>query len=109
MTLSDRVCRPCRRGTPPLAAAEARRLLDELPQWTLAADAKSIERTFAFKGFTPALVLVQRIGALAEEQGHHPDIAFGWGYARIVFTTHDIGGLHDNDFIMAAKVDRLAG
>jgi 4a-hydroxytetrahydrobiopterin dehydratase len=93
----------------PLTLAEAEGLLREAPAWTLTAGATRIERTFRFPDFAAALALVQRIGALAEAEGHHPDVSFGWGYCRVVFYTHKIGGLHENDFIMATKVDRLAG
>jgi 4a-hydroxytetrahydrobiopterin dehydratase len=93
---------------PPLARPEAERLLAETPGWTLDESATRIERTFSFPDFAAAFTLVGRIASLSEEEGHHPDIAFGWGYCRVVFYTHKIKGLHENDFIMAAKVNRLA-
>ncbi len=109
MALTGKKCVPCRGGIPPLPRADAEQLLAETPGWTLDAKATSIERTFRTKEFADALALVDRVGALAEAEGHHPDISFGWGYCRILFQTHKIKGLHENDFIMAAKVNALAG
>jgi 4a-hydroxytetrahydrobiopterin dehydratase len=105
--LTEKSCVPCRGGVPPLAEDEARQLLAQTPGWDLR-DGRRIERTFKFRSFRDALAFVAQVGGLAEEEGHHPDITFGWGYATISFHTHKIGGLHENDFIMAAKVDQLA-
>ena len=76
--------------------------------WALEDEAHRIERTFRFKNFREALSFVQKVGELAEAEGHHPDISFGWGYATVSLRTKKIKGLHENDFIMAAKIDRLA-
>src|SRR5205823_6565585 len=100
---------PAGAGVPPVSRAEAERRLRETPGWTLDADATRIERTFKTADFAAALALVEQIAAIAEAEGHHPDIGFGWGYCRVVFYTHKIKGLHENDFIMAAKVNALAG
>jgi 4a-hydroxytetrahydrobiopterin dehydratase len=108
MALTAKSCTPCRGGVPPLGRADAERLIAEAPGWTLDPDATRIERTFKFPDFASALALVDRVGALAEAEGHHPDINFGWGYCRIVFQTHKIKGLHENDFIMAAKVNEMS-
>ena len=108
MSLTAKQCTPCRGGVPPLSRAEAERLLRETPGWTLAADATRIERTFTTDDFACALRLVEKIAEVAEVEGHHPDVSFGWGYCRVVFYTHKIKGLHENDFIMAAKVNDLA-
>ena len=108
MGLTAKTCTPCRGGDAPLSRAEAEDLLRDTPGWTLADDAGRIERTFHVPDFAAALVLVERVAALAEAEGHHPDVAFGWGYCRVVFYTHKIKGLHENDFIMAAKVNQLA-
>ena len=108
MSLTAKTCTPCRGGVPPLGPSEAERLLPEIPGWTLTEHATRIERTFQLPDFARALALVEKIATLAEAEGHHPDIAFGWGYCRVVFYTHKIKGLHENDFIMAAKVNRLA-
>ncbi len=108
MALTAKTCTPCRGGVPPLDRAEAERLLAETPGWTLTDGATRIERTFTFSDFAGALRLVEKIAALAEAEGHHPDITFGWGYCRVVLYTHKIKGLHENDFILAAKVNQLA-
>ena len=107
MTLEDRHCVPYRGGVAPLDAEAATRLLAETPGWALIHDANRIERRVATRDFARALALVDRIGALAEAEGHHPDIAFGWGYCRIELYTHKIKGLHENDFILAAKINAL--
>ena len=71
-------------------------------------NAHRIEKTFRFGNFREALAFVQKVGELAEAEGHHPDISFGWGYGTVSLRTKKINGLHENDFIMAAKIDRLA-
>ena len=90
------------------SAQEAETPLAEAPEWALKDEAHRIERTFRFKNFREALSFVQKVGELAEAEGHHPDISFGWGYATVSLRTKKIKGLHENDFIMAAKIDRLA-
>jgi 4a-hydroxytetrahydrobiopterin dehydratase len=107
MSLEAKQCVPCRGGIPPLPRADAERLLAQTPGWSLNDAATQIERAFRFEDFAGALAFVNRVGELAEAEDHHPDIAFGWGYCRVVFQTHKIKGLHENDFIMAAKVNRL--
>jgi 4a-hydroxytetrahydrobiopterin dehydratase len=106
--LAGKTCTACRGGEPPLDRAEAERYLRETPGWTLMDEGKRIERSFKLKNFREALALVNRIGELAEEEGHHPDINLGWGYVTVSLHTHKIKGLHENDFIMAAKINRLA-
>ena len=106
--LATKTCVPCRGGVPPMPKDEAESYLREAPGWALQGDATRIERTFKLKNFKEALVLVNRIGALAEDEGHHPDITFGWGYVTVSLHTHKIKGLHENDFIMAAKINGLA-
>ncbi len=105
--LATRTCVACEGGVAPLTAIEAGVLLRQLDDWVLAADALSISKTFAFPDFATALAFVNEVGAIAESEGHHPDIAFGWGKATISLTTHAIGGLSENDLILAAKVDRI--
>lgn len=105
--LAQRNCVPCRGGTPILTRDAAERLRAEVPDWMLEDDARRIERRFGFKTFAAAYAFVSRVAAVAEEEGHHPDISFGWGYASVSLQTHVIGGLHANDFIVAAKIDRL--
>ena len=110
--LCDLKCAPCRGGIPPLTREEIAPLLAQVPEWNLSGDARSISRAWAFKNFSEAEALAlsfgPKVGALAEEEGHHPDVAYGWGYYRITLMTHAINGLHQNDFILAAKIDRLA-
>ncbi len=105
--LNQRVCVACEGGTPPLARAQAEAYVPQVPDWTLSEDAKSISRTFRFKDFKKALVFVQKVAAVAEAEGHHPDIHWSWNRVRLEHTTHAIKGLSDNDFILAAKIDRI--
>jgi len=108
ITLVHKTCTPCRGGVPPLTPLEAEAFLVQAPEWVLMDEARRIERTFRFGNFRDALAFVQGVGELAEAQGHHPDISFGWGYATVSLRTKKIKGLHENDFIMAAKIDHLA-
>ena len=82
-TLAGKTCVPCRGGIPPLTRDEAQRLQAQAPDWQLADDAPRIERTFQFRNFRESLAFVQEVGELAETEGHHPDISFGWGYATV--------------------------
>jgi 4a-hydroxytetrahydrobiopterin dehydratase len=105
-TLADKSCTPCRGGIPPLAPDETRQFHAQAPDWDLRDDAHRIERRFRFRNFREALDFVDVVGALAEAEGHHPDVNFGWGYVNVSLQTKKIGGLHENDFIMAGKIDR---
>ncbi|MGE5487613.1 MAG: 4a-hydroxytetrahydrobiopterin dehydratase [bacterium] len=105
-SLADRQCVPCRGGIPPLAGEPLADLSRQTPAWTVV-DGHHIERTWKFPDFRQALAFVNRIGALAEEQGHHPDIFLTWGEVRVKIFTHKIDGLSESDFILAAKIDRL--
>ena len=104
--LASKTCVPCKGGVPPLAGEELARLAREVPQWKVV-DAHHIVRTFKFPDFNQALAFVNKVGAIAEEQGHHPDILLGWGKAEITTWTHKINGLTESDFILAAKIDRI--
>ncbi len=107
--LAEKTCTPCRGGVPPLTPEEAERLRAEgAPEGALLDGAARIERTYRFRDFRAAFAFVARAAELAEVEGHHPDIGFGWGYATVSLRTKKIKGLHENDFIMAAKLDRLA-
>jgi len=106
--LADKTCVPCRGGVPPLKGAELKKLHRIIPSWTVANE-HHIKREFRFPDFKRALDFVNRVGALAEEQGHHPDILLAWGKAEITLWTHKIDGLTESDFIMAAKIDRIFG
>jgi 4a-hydroxytetrahydrobiopterin dehydratase len=107
MNLSEKACVPCQGGIPPLDVEEAERLLAQTPGWSLIQDNTRLEKRFTFNNFSSALAFVNRVGEIAEEEGHHPDISLGWGYANVVYFTHKIGGLHENDFVMAAKTNNL--
>ena len=107
MGLSSKTCIPCKGGIPPLTRKETEKFLAETPGWVLREEPVRIERAFQLKDFASALRFINQVGELAESEGHHPDITFGWGYCTVAFYTHKINGLHENDFIMAAKVDQL--
>ena len=93
----------------PLTIAKAQKLMPELAsQWQLAADARSIRREFKFKDFYRTMSFVNALAHVANIEDHHPDLEAGYNYCRVLFTTHAIGGLSENDFICAAKIDRIA-
>ena len=104
--LADKRCVPCRGGTPPLKGEALHALALQVPDWKLI-DEHHITKTFLFPDFKTALGFVNRVGAVAEEEGHHPDLALAWGRVDVKTYTHKIGGLTESDFILAAKVDRL--
>lgn len=108
MDLTAKKCVACEGGIPPLSGALLKKYLGEVKGWALAEDGEKIRKEFAFPDFKSALAFVDKVGARAEEEGHHPDIRLGWGKAIIELTTHAIGGLSENDFILAAKIDALA-
>ena len=105
--LAKKQCIPCQGGVPPLAGGELRRLSEELGNRWQVVDGHHLEKTFSFPDFNGALLFTNRIGALAEEQDHHPEISFSWGWVKIVLWTHKIDGLTESDFIWAAKADEL--
>ena len=109
MTLADRTCIPCRGGVPPMERGRAEQLLNELgADWQLRENGHLVlEKTYRFKDFLEALDFVNRVGALAQEQAHHPDIYLTWGRVTVRIWTHKIKGLTESDFILAAKCDRL--
>jgi 4a-hydroxytetrahydrobiopterin dehydratase len=103
--LATRKCGPCERGTPPLAGAELDRLYRQLEGWSLV-NGERLEKAYRFADFATALAFVNRLGAVAEAEGHHPDLELGWGRVKVTLWTHSVGGLSENDFILAAKADR---
>ena len=105
--LASKTCTPCRGGIPPLTREQAELFHAQAPDWQLPEEAHRIERSFRFRNFREALTFVQEIGELAEAEGHHPNISFGWGNATVSLQTKKIKGLHENDFIMATKIDRI--
>ena len=107
--LATRTCAPCRGGIPPLDAQAVERHLSQVLAWQLRDSSARLERRFAFEDFAEAFAFVGQVARIAEAEQHHPDVTFGWGYATFSLQTHAINGLHDNDFIVAAKIDCLAG
>jgi 4a-hydroxytetrahydrobiopterin dehydratase len=106
MSLADETCQPCRGGVPPLGAAALAPLAAQVPAWTVVRG-HHLRREFEFPDFATALAFVNRIGAEAEKQGHHPDLELAWGRVAVTLFTHKIDGLAEADFVMAAKIDRL--
>lgn len=105
--LSDQSCEPCRGGIPPLGSAAIAELLAQLgTNWQVIAE-HHLQKEFTFPDFKSALTFTNQVGALAEEQGHHPDLHLSWGKVEITIWTHKIDGLHQSDFILAAKIDKL--
>ena len=98
---------PCRGGIPPLTEEKARDYAAATPAWALLEKGTRLVRRFEFRDFRAAMGFVNRVADLAEEEGHHPDIAIHWNKVELTLWTHKIGGLHENDFILAAKIDRL--
>ncbi len=87
---------------------EATAMLTHVTGWSLSSDKKKISKQFKFKDFAEAMVFANKIAPIAEAEGHHPDLAIGWGKTAVELTTHAIGGLSENDFILAAKIDAIA-
>jgi 4a-hydroxytetrahydrobiopterin dehydratase len=106
--LATQHCEPCEKGTPPLSEQEAAALASEVPDWDRDGNRK-LRREFSFDNFRDAFGFVARAALLAEAEQHHPDIELGWGRAAFELTTHAASGLTRNDFVMAARIDRLAG
>ena len=102
--LAKKSCVPCKGGTPPLKGGEIVPLLVQVEGWEVV-DEHHLRKTFRFKDFKATLDFVNRVGAIAEQEGHHPDISFGWGKATCEIWTHKINGLTESDFVLAAKVN----
>lgn len=107
MSLAEKTCTPCQGGVQPMGADEAKRHLSEVPGWELTHEATRIRRDLKLKDFRAALDVVNRVGELAEQENHHPEIAFGYGHVTVEIWTHKINGLHENDFILAAKINNV--
>lgn len=105
--LSEKKCVPCESGAPALNAQAIAALLGAVSGWSLAHDTKSIHKTVTFKDWKDAHVFVDRVSDIAESENHHPDVQLSWGRVRVSLTTHSIGGLSENDFILAAKIDSI--
>lgn len=108
-TLAKMTCSACRGDEPPLTDQELEEYLPQVPQWELIEEdgVKKLRRSFTFSNFVEALAFTNDVGKVAEEEGHHPIITLTWGRATVTWYTHKIKGLHENDFIMAAKTDGL--
>ena len=104
--LAGRQCVPCRGGVPPLPSEEVAKLQAQLDGWEVVAE-HHLRKEYKFEDFKAAQAFVNRVGEVAEEQWHHPDICYGWGRAEVTIWTHKIDGLTESDFILAAKIDRL--
>jgi len=104
--LASRNCVPCKGNIPALKGSELHALSHQLPNWEVI-DEHHIHRVFKFPDFQQALAFVNRVGAVAEQQGHHPDILLTWGKVEITLWTHSVSGLTESDFILAAKIDQL--
>ena len=104
--LADKTCVPCRGEVPALKGEQLHAFSHQLPNWNVVNE-HHISRTFKFPDFRKALEFVNRVGEVAEQQGHHPDILLAWGKAEITLWTHKVDGLSESDFIMAAKIDAL--
>ena len=108
--LKDKKCVPCEGGVIPFDISEIHKYQKKVDGWDVLKDEKKIfflEKKFNFKNFLDSQNFINKVGKISEEEGHHPDIMFGWGYAKINITTHAIKGLSENDFILASKIDNL--
>ena len=105
--LASKSCVPCRGGVEPLSPEARAELLAAVPAWRLEEHATRLVHRFEFRDFVEAMRFVNRVADVAEREGHHPDIAIHWNKVDLTLWTHKIGGLHENDFILAAKVNRL--
>jgi len=105
--LAEKTCVPCRGGVPPLTLEQQAPLLAQLTDWEVV-DGHHLRRDYKFDNFVLALEFTNQAGAIAEEQGHHPEITVGWGHAQVDIWTHKIDGLTESDFVLAAKLDALA-
>ncbi len=107
MSLAKKKCKPCEGGMKPLDAAAAKKLASDIPEWKVTIEPPRVSREVKFKNFKKAMKFVGKVAELAEDEGHHPDIHIHYNKVTFELWTHDIGGLSENDFIMAAKIDRL--
>ena len=109
--LKDKKCVPCEGGVIPFDISEIHRYQKKVDGWDILQDTKKkffLNKRFNFNNFIESQEFINKVGKISEDEGHHPDISFGWGYAEIKITTHAIEGLSENDFILAAKIDQLA-
>lgn len=105
--LSKKRCVPCEGNVPPLTREQAEEMMKQLNEWMLVDEAHLLAKSFRFKDFVQTMEFVNKIAAIAEEEGHHPDLTVTYGAVTVELMTHAIGGLSENDFIVAAKIDEL--
>jgi len=108
--LYDKKCKPCEGGIIPFDISEIHKYQKKVDGWDIVKNDKNtyfLEKKFLFKNYSDSQNFVNKIGAISEQEGHHPDITFGWGYAKINISTHAIEGLSENDFILASKIDQI--
>ena len=108
--LLDKKCVPCEGGILPFDISEIHKYQKKVDGWDVKNNKKKkffLEKNFIFKNFLDSQNFINKVGAISEVEDHHPDISFGWGYAKIIITTHAIEGLSENDFILAAKIDKI--
>lgn len=108
MTLSEKKCLPCSEGTVAFSRETSEKHLTQIKNWQISNNGKWLFKEFEFKNFVNALEFVNKVGAVAESEQHHPNIDFIWGYCKISIQTHKINGLSENDFILAAKIDEIS-
>jgi len=109
--LKDKKCAPCEGGVIPFDISEIHKYQKKVDGWDISKDIKEkffLNKRFNFNNFIESQEFINKVGEISEDEGHHPDISFGWGYAEIKITTNAIEGLSENDFILAAKIDQLA-
>jgi len=107
MTLTQKTCQPCEGGTEPLSKDIAHSLLNQIEGWSISEDGSTISRTFRFKDFYQTIAFINAMAWVANQQDHHPDFEAGYNRCQVYYTTHAIGGLSENDFICAARIDAL--
>ena len=108
--LSEKKCVPCEGGIPSFDLTEIHKYLKKVDGWDVKQDESNnfyLIKEFKFENFIKSQSFINKVGEIAENEGHHPDIWFGWGYAKIKIQTHAINGLHESDFVLAAKIDRI--
>jgi len=108
--LLNKKCVPCEGGALPFDISEIHKYQKKVDGWDIIEDEKKnylLEKKFIFKNFIFSQNFINKVGEISEKENHHPDISFGWGYAKIIITTHAINGLSENDFILAAKIDQI--
>ncbi len=107
MGLSQQTCKPCEGGMPPLDPARAGQLLAQVPGWEVAKDSKQIQRLFSFENYWAGVGFCNAVAWIAQQEKHHPDIELGYKKVMVKYSTHAVGGLSENDFICAAKINEL--